>query len=71
MEEALYVIINILLLSLLEELRVFSSSLSFLRLYIDYRAYPRIPDSKKRYTLSFVVTFRIYILLFYSERSDP
>jgi hypothetical protein len=70
-EGALYVITNMLLLSLLEGLRVFSSSSSFLRLYIGYRARPRIPDNKEGYTLPFIVIFRIYILLFYSGRSGP
>jgi hypothetical protein len=71
MKEALYVISNILLLSLLGGLRVFSSSPSFLRLYIGYRARPRIPGSKGGYTLPFIVIFRIYILLFYPEYSGP
>jgi hypothetical protein len=71
MEEALYVVANILLLSLLGGLRVFSSSPSFLRLYIGYRARPRIPDSKEGYALPFIVTFRIYILLFYPGRGGP
>jgi hypothetical protein len=71
MKEALYVIINILLLSLLGGLRVFSSSPSFLRLYIGYRARPRISGNKEEYILPFIVTFRIYILLFYSGRGGP
>jgi hypothetical protein len=70
MEKALYVIINILLLSLFGELRVFSSSPSFLRFYINYRARPRILSNKEGYILSFIVIFRIYILLFYLRRSD-
>jgi hypothetical protein len=70
-KEALYVIANILLLSLLGGLRVFLSSSSFLRFYIDYRARPCIPDNKEEYTLPFIGTFRIYILLFYSGRGDP
>jgi hypothetical protein len=71
MEEALYVKVNMLLFSLLGGLRVFSSSPSFLRLYIGYRARPRIPGSKEGYTLSFIVIFRIYILLFYPGRGGP
>jgi hypothetical protein len=69
--EALYVVVNMLLLSLLGGLRAFSSSPSFLRFYIGYRARPRIPGSKEGYALPFVVIFRMYILLFYSERGGP
>jgi hypothetical protein len=71
MGEALCVIANMLLLSLLGGLRVFSSSPSFLRLYISYRARPRISGSKEGYALPFIVTFRIYILLFCSGRGGP
>jgi hypothetical protein len=71
MEGALYVIINILLLSHLGGLRVFSSSPSFLRLYIDYRARLRIPGRKGECASPFIVTFRMYILLFYPGRDGP
>jgi hypothetical protein len=70
-EEALCVIANVLLLSLLEGLRAFSSSPSFLRLCTGYRARPRIPGSKEGCALPFIVTFRMCILLFYPGRGGP
>jgi hypothetical protein len=51
--------------------RVFSSSLLFLRLRIDYRARQRISGRREGYISLFIVTFRKYILLFYLGRGDP
>jgi hypothetical protein len=71
MEGALCIITNIPLLSLLGRLRAFLSSSLFLRLYIGYRVYPRIPGNKEGYILPFIVIFRIYILLFYPGYGGP
>jgi hypothetical protein len=71
MEEALFIKVSMPPFLLRVMLRVFSSNLLSLRLYISCRARQRIPGRKREHISPFTLIIRMCILPLYLGRGDP